>query len=440
MKKSNKILFVFNLIFFLFVSFSCSNAEKEQIEKDLLFRANAKETYLAIQQDKLKKEQAIFSFVENLSLNERISQLFLVNLEGNKKFTPVEFYDDGKPMVPGGYLFFSYNVADTAEDVANFTASIGSFCKENQIIPPLLGIDQEGGLVNRLRKVTSALPSAKLIAERLSPSQAEEYYETQGKQMSAMGFHLNLAPVAEALDQGNSAFLDTRSYGDSETVEKYAESAVTGYKNGNILAVLKHFPGNTNDDPHTGLPEIKLSEKDLENNYLKPFQNLLESKPAGVLMSHARTSAFDSQKPACLSEYWVTKVLRNKYNYEGLIFSDDIFMAALEKNGFPPDVAVVMAIEAGIDVIMLSEKRFGSALNVLGKIAESDENFANKIFQSVCRIVKAKIDAGILSIERNGEGYIVKLNTNDNIIFDEVFDEANQQGKILYQKYFGGKS
>ena len=114
---------------------------------------------------------------------------------------------------------------------------------------------------------------------------------------------------------------------------------MNGFENSGIGTVLKHFPGNSNTDPHTGLPEILWDEETLQKNVLIPFERLSSLNPSGILMSHARLSLSDSKTPACLSEYWVSQVLRNKMEFDGLIFSDDIFMDALQKNGFPPEKA-----------------------------------------------------------------------------------------------------
>ena len=82
-------------------------------------------------------------------------------------------------------------------------------------------------------------------------------------------------------------------------------------------------------------------------------------------MSHARTSAIDSGTPSCLSSVWVSDLLRKVLNYQGVIFSDDIFMGALAANNYPPEKAVVMAVEAGIDCIMVSEKRISKPVSIL---------------------------------------------------------------------------
>ena len=117
-------------------------------------------------------------------------------------------------------------------------------------------------------------------------------------------------------------------------------------------------------------------------------------------MSHARTSAIDKGVPACLSKVWVTDILRNEYGYEGLIFSDDIFMGALADNGYPPELAAIRAVEAGIDCIMISEKRFAKAGKVLYQKAKEDKAFEEKINTAVKRILKYKILAGLVDEQK----------------------------------------
>ena len=213
--------------------------------------------------------------------------------------------------------------------------------------------------------------------------------------MNLLGFHVNLAPVVEICTDSNSDFLAERSFGNADKVVSYGTSAIMAYENNGIGTVLKHFPGNTNTDPHTGLPEIKLSEKELYES-LEPFEKLIKLKPSGILMSHARTEAVDSEVPSCLSHVWVTEILRNKYGYEDIIFSDDIFMGALASNGYLPEKAVVMAVEAGIDCIMISEKRILKPARVLYQTACENPEFAAKIDAAVKRIQRFKLDFGLL--------------------------------------------
>ena len=432
------------LLVSLYLFLSCSGKEGENNTKQTAeSSAPSQEEMQQILQQQQAQQAALQQFIQSLDPVQRYSQLFLVNLEGNTSFRPVESltWEDSpeQALVPGGYLFFSYNVADSAQKVADFTASIQSWCQSNQKLPPLLAIDQEGGLVNRLRTVTSPLPSAQDVAATMTYEEAQELYRLQGSQMQNLGFHLNLAPVAEATSSHNQAFLDTRSYGPLPQMEDYARAAIAGFQEGGIGAVAKHFPGNTNDDPHTGLPEISLSQQELQELYLEPFRRILqESKPWAILMSHARTAVYDGENPACLSRFWVTQMLRQDFGYQGLILSDDIFMAALEKNGFPPERSVMMAVEAGIDVIMLSEKKFGSVLKLILDRSREDESFKSLLDASVERILLAKVQAGLMSFQEEGEQLKLVVNSSPKVWSQESFQTAYQQGVEHYTAAFGG--
>ena len=148
-----------------------------------------------------------------------------------------------------------------------------------------------------------------------------------------------------------------------------------------------------------GLPVIELSKDELED-FILSFKTLLEYNPTSILMSHAISSAIDNGVPACLSKVWITDILRNEYNYKGIIFSDDIFMAALAKNGYPPEKAAVMAIEAGVDCIMISEKRIAKSAKIIYEKAMEDQAFKNRIDESVQRILEYKIKTGLFDYEK----------------------------------------
>jgi len=397
-KTAEKIWKIFPLFLTSFFILSCaSKAEKQRLYE------------IAVQNS---KKTAIEQFVSQLPENVKISQLFLVNIEGNKNYFPVEktgsLYgkkNEGEPLLPGGCLFFSYNIADSKEQVRSFINSINSFYSKNNNVLPFIAVDQEGGSVNRLRKITGNFPSEKYISQNFDEAKARELYENQAGQMAELGFNMNLAPVVEVETLENSGFLDTRSFGSLEKVLFYAPLEINAFENQRIATVLKHFPGNSNTDPHTGLPEIKISSERLKNELLEPFKKLLPLS-SSVLMSHARItveddpSYCDSSIPACLSEFWVTKVLREDFGFEGLVLSDDIFMGALADNGFLSEDAAIRAIEAGVNIIMLSEKRFGSVAKILLKKASESQEFNQKIQKSVQKIIEYKIKGGLLELRQ----------------------------------------
>lgn len=394
-----------SILFFLIPLFFISCTDKQTKKEIINHQTQSNFNSYIIENQKIHQSK-LTDYIKNMPLENKIAQLFIENLEGNTKFRTYENMkaitdkddDEERPLVAGGYLFFSYNIADSVQAQKDFNNSINDFCRQNKIIPPYLAVDQEGGWVSRLKKLNTKLPSNQDVAKNNSIAQSYEIYREQAQQMQSMGFHMNLAPVIEVCTPDNEDFLDGRSFGSFEQVLNYGRACVNAYENNQIATVVKHFPGNTNTDPHTGLPEIKLSEADLKES-VRSFEEILKYNPSAILMSHARTSAIDPGVPACLSKVWVTDILRNTYKYQGIIFSDDIFMGALADNGYPPEKAALMAIDAGVDCIMISEKRFGKAARVIYKKAQEDSEFAKKIDQALLRILEYKEKAGLFVLE-----------------------------------------
>lgn len=451
MKKGTLLaLQAFFLFIFPFVSCT-SKTEKMQTERELFLHQSASKLQSYLDELNLLQAAALDAYVESLSLEDKISQLFIENLEGNTSFRTFEKKyelgggNDNQPLVAGAYLFFSVNLTDNPEQTMNFTASIFGFCRENNLIPPFLAIDQEGGFVNRLKNLCGPLPSCQKISEKLDLEQAYELYSLQAKQMELLGFNMNLAPVAEVCTPDNEVFLNERSFGDSSKVLSYGRSCILAYQQNKISTVLKHFPGNTNTDPHTGLPEIQLSKDELEAT-LEPFYKLMDFYPHGILMSHARTTAFNSEVPSCLSSFWVTDVLRNRCGYKGIIFSDDIFMAALAENSYPPEKAVIMAINAGVDCIMTSERRFVKPARYVYKEASENPDFLLKINAAVKRIILYKIDLGLLEFasSENAGKNCLKIQINNSYLnqFYDIekrlsnFESVKNQNIRFYQEHF----
>ena len=410
---SHVILVIFIFQIAVFNLLSCKKkptAQELEAQKRLAEEERAKAIELA-------KDSAISEYASSMSDEARISQLFLVNIEGNQKYSSVEktgsLYGkprEGSPLLPGGVLLFSYNISKDPLETYNFIKSIHDFYVDNQNLPPYVAVDQEGGDVNRLRGLTSVLWAQKKVAESFSLEGSKQLYSAQARQMRNLGFHMNLAPVAEVLTEKNRGFLDSRSFGNLEAVLSYGDIAVKSYEENGIAVVLKHFPGNSNADPHLGLPKIEYNDGEWET-YFKPFQSLLP-KASAMLMSHAimqpegkssgsKELSEELNLPACFSSYWIRQVAKKEFCFTGLVFSDDIFMGALAKNGYPPEKAALEAIKAGVDVIMLSEKRFGQVAGLLLARAKEDSEFAKEINRAVENVIRYKIKAGILDLKEN---------------------------------------
>ncbi len=409
MKKS--FLLFFSLL--LFVSCSARIKDGAQNKKEQFLRKSALKVQEEINKQNKEKLLALENYIKSVPLKEKVCQLFIENLEGDTVFVPIE-----KDFIPGGYIFFSYNLKDSPKEIIKFTNSIKNYCVNKNVIPPYLAVDQEGGFVNRLKIVNGPLPSAERVAEKTDVSTSYKLYETQAKQMRALGFNVNLSPVVEVKTEQNEKFLDGRSFGSLQKVKSYGTACVNAFENNGIGSVIKHFPGNTNTDPHSGLPEIDVSIEQIPN-FIASFKSIVKTVPSGTLMSHARVKSIDGEIPACFSKKWVSEILQKDFGFSGLVFSDDIFMGALSKNGFPPEDAAVKAIEAGVNVIMVSEKRISSPAKVLIKKAEEDENFKILIENSFRKVLDFKLNHNIISIEKDENG-LYKI----NFIKQDDFDSA----------------
>lgn len=417
----------------LFISCTLKDPSPAKTQQEIFLHQQALKAYEYALNANIKREKALEDYIASMTDKQRVSQLFVVNLQGNSNFKPVE-----KDYIPGGYLFFGYNLGNSEEDVIKFTDSIISYCKDNNETVPFLSIDQEGGLVNRLKNICGPLPSEKRVAEYLTEDEAEELYGFQSRQMYELGLKMNLAPVVEALTDENKSFLNQRSFGSAENVKLYGPKCISAYEDKGVSAVIKHFPGNSNVDPHTGLPVLKYTHEELDET-LDIFRCMIESNPAGVLMSHAVVPVVDDKTPSCLSKKWVTDILRNQLGFNGIVFSDDIFMAALAKNGYSPEIAVVKALEAGIDCIMISEKKISSSVDLLINKSSENPELDSRIYESVKRLIEYKIRSGLMEYElyRDGE-YHLKIKENQQSLEERVkdFQTAKASDEVFYMEHF----
>ena len=421
---------------------------------------------LAARELEQKKSAALDSYIKGLSLRERLAQLFVINLEGDKKFWFVEWMDDGlgngsqaqeaprgngsqaqegRPLVPGGYIFFSFNIARDPEQIAAFTDSVRDFARGHDAVEPFLCLDAEGGYVNRLRGVAGPLPENEWISKNLSPKEAFLLYSLNAIQLRALGFDLNLSPVVEVQNEDNQEFLDGRSFGSAEQVKDYGSAAVVAYQTNKVAAVLKHFPGNNSVDPHRALPLLSFEKAEFERDVLEPFAALCVLRPSGVLMSHAlvnvegEAAPFGQEQnilqaqntPASLSPYWIKDVLRGRLSFDGLVFSDDIFMAALEKNGWPSERAVKAAILAGVNCILMSEKRFINEWKLVKKLYDSDADFRAAADDSIKRVLKFKLEQGILEWDFAEQKIVPKKSPN---AFEREKNREDRLGRFLSAK------
>ena len=454
---SNSDFFVFARFFIfsaLLASFFClQSCQKKEEAAEI----SGDEDLSVADELESQKSGAFEKYFSSLGMQEKISQIFVLNLEGSEKFSFVEYTKDGeerKPLVPGGYIFFGFNIAETPEKIAAFTDSVRNFARDRSCIEPFLCLDAEGGYVNRLRGIAGPLPECERVAQCIDAERAEMLYSLNAIQLKSLGFDLNLAPVAESLCAENEKFLDGRSFGAAKTAAVYSRAAIRAYQSNRVGAVAKHFPGNNDVDPHLSLPRIFYDAQEFHKNVIEPFSSVIKEKPSGILMSHALVELqgepledfhnADSSIPASLNPFWIESILRGKLGFGGIVFCDDIFMSALEKNGFDQKRAVKSAILAGVNCILMSEKRFINEYEIVKNLYLNDEEFHRRVEDSARRMIKFKIECGILKYDltESGEMFLRQESGNslgEKNIFEErmaQFYAARDDNVHLYEKYF----
>ena len=346
----------------------------------------------------------------------------MTGIDGNTVFAPyLRSYFEG--IVPGSILLFRYNIASSPESVFRFLQSCNkSFAELGTPVPVLFAIDHEGGKVYRTGSSTTYLPAATDVASLYSMDEAWELYRLSGIQLFTMGIRMNLAPVVEILTDENRPFLSTRAYSsDPNTVADYAESAIRGFQAGGILSAIKHFPGNTDTDPHAGIPVLNVSAERFDSDYVEPFRRVLSVSPDAILVSHCIVSAIDPDIPFCLSKKGVTGIIRESLGFSGLVITDDISMEALTKAGFSSSDAAVYAIRAGCDSIMTSGTDIRQIVTRIVDTAETDANFAQRLDSAVLRILRAKYRVGLIQTAQ--QQYAASRLGNQSA-FQDVFDET----------------
>jgi len=439
-----KILYLICVICLIFV-FSCSKKVENHsdIENDFGGEKSDKiEVALSPEEiEKQKYENAVSDFISKMTLEEKIGQMFLVTI-GGTEFSDL-YYDVENFIAPGGYLLFAYNFVNGEQGI-NFTSDIENWFGKNDLIKPYFSVDQEGGLVNRLRDVASPLPSASSVAKFLKPDLAKAIYDYAAMQLATLGIHVNLGPVVEILTEENQEFLDTRSFGDKDKVGIYSDIFIKSMLENDVYPVAKHFPGNNADDPHLGLPVIDFDLSKVNDILIAPFEKIEDKENIGVLVAHSVVPAFFDENeaiPSCLSKKVVTELLENQLGYDGLIFSDDLLMAALQENGYDSVEAISMAIKAGINVLMIAQKEYMPFIEEIVKLAENDEEMLLQIEKSAKKIVDFKVKKGLLNYSeekiQKGKGLTDEELTQYQSEKYENFLKAYNQGEDFYQMYWG---
>jgi beta-N-acetylhexosaminidase len=253
---------------------------------------------------------------------------------------------------PGGIILFKRNIVDAAQTRALLDEATG-FCAPHAV----RCVDVEGGTVNRLRDALAPFPSAQavgvVVKKTNKPGWALEHGELIARAVKAFGFNTTLAPVVDLALPESTEVLGSRPPGaNAVDVVTYARAFLEGLAEHGIVGCGKHFPGlgGATGDTHFVTPEIERNWKQLWSQDVVPYRELHKAMPM-VMMNHAAYPAAPSKNvPASASAFWITKVLRKRIGYRGIILSDDLEMGGILKF-LPVDEAAIEAVRAGSDLL-----------------------------------------------------------------------------------------
>ena len=294
----------------------------------------------------------------------------------------------------GNVILFDRNM-ESQQQVRQLTAALRKQIAAQSHIAPFIALDQEGGQVLRMRQDFPDVPGEAAVGESGKPEEAKKWAVVTGQTLKDMGINVNFAPV---VDLGSKA---GRSYSTNpDTVTAFALQACQGYREAGIWCALKHFPGigRAKTDPHIDGDRVQVSREELEQQELKPFHDMLQQVPQDdvfVMVSNVTFPALDAQWPACLSANVMTDLLRNTYQYQGLILSDDMEMGAMAKHYAFSDMGV-MAVKAGADIVLVCHD-YGHERETyegLVKAYQEDEAFRQLVDEKVKRIIRIKLAKG----------------------------------------------
>jgi beta-N-acetylhexosaminidase len=252
-----------------------------------------------------------------------------------------------------GVILFARNFASQAQ-VAELAQSI----REAAPRPQLVCVDQEGGRVQRFRDGYSALPSLEGFGRRYAADRhgalelAREHAWLMASEVRASGVDLSFAPVVD-LGRGNRAIGDRAFSADPEIVAAFTRAYVRGMHDAGMAATLKHFPGHGSvledthvDDAVDGRPLDAIRKLDLV-----PFEAGIAAGADAVMMAHVVYPQVDKD-PAGYSKRWIGDILRREMNFRGVVFSDDIGMAAAFSAG-GIQARIDAHLDAGCDVVLV---------------------------------------------------------------------------------------
>lgn len=325
--------------------------------------------------------------LEQLKPQELVGQLVLSSV-GDRKNEILRLAEEGKV---GALIFYGKDMPDpqSAAQLAN------EFQRQSKI-PLLITADFEAGTGFILRGGTK-LPSNMAIGATGSADLAQKCGEVTAKEARAVGVHCIFAPVVDVNINPENPIINIRSFGsDPNEVSRLAVAWISGCQSNGCMATAKHFPGHgdTSEDSHRVMPLVPHDMERMWQVELKPFQAAINAGVAAIMTAHIHFPAIDQTPglPATLSRKILTELLREQMGFKGLVFTDAMAMHAIKLN-FNMEEAVVMAVNAGADVILADDAL--TTYEALWRAVQKGKLSIERVREAAKRVLEAKEWCGL---------------------------------------------
>lgn len=344
-----------------------------------------------------EKPSLVDETLAGMTLHEKVCQMMFVTPEELTGEDGVTVAGDATRQAlenypVGGIVYFAKNLEsqDQVKEMIDNSQKYSS-------IGLLVATDEEGGVVNRLMDTvgTTYIGSMYYYKDDGDETAYENAY-TIANDMSALGFNLDFAPVADVWSNPDNTVIGERAYSDDYAqAAELVGNAVKGFNDGGVMCTLKHFPGHgdTAEDSHYSSAYVHRTKEEIMADEMQPFRSGIEAGAEFVMVGHLIVPDID-EVPATLSYKIATGILRDELKFEGVAITDSFEMESIADN-YSVDDAVVMSVKAGMDMI-LQPKDMASAVNSIEQAVADGELSEDRIDESVRRILTLKESRGLL--------------------------------------------
>jgi beta-N-acetylhexosaminidase len=323
-----------------------------------------------------------------LSDDQLAGQRLMVGFDGCELDSQLKFYID--TLKVGGIILFSRNI-QSAQQLSRLCTSVRDYTRSCGQPPLFIAIDQEGGVVARLKQPFTQFPGNPFMR---GISDAIKFAQITSLELAGVGINMNMAPVMDVAPEGFNSIMSDRVFGSDPTwVSTMGGTVIEHLQKGGVMAVAKHFPGigRTTLDSHLDLPISDTPLKDLEAFDMLPFITAIKKKVSGIMLSHIRYEKIDNTWPASLSNIIAKDMLRSSLGFKGIVITDDLDMGAIERH-YGLEISIDRIFEADIDIALICHPgpKIPKAFLFFKSKLKSNKHSKKKFLDSIQRILETK--------------------------------------------------